>query len=76
MNELIALLSTQSLLAKLSTEVDLMIHEKTPSFIPGQRCPENLEISIITDVHFSNFDYSEVAEDNNELLSYSEKLVF
>ena len=34
---------------------------KTPSFIQ-QRCPENLKISIITDVHFSNFDYSEVAE--------------
>ena len=38
---------------------------KTPSFIPGQRCPENLEISIITDVHFSNLDYSEMAEDIN-----------
>ena len=33
-------------------------------------------ILVITDVHFSNFDYSKLAEDINELLSYSEKMVF
>ena len=49
---------------------------KTPSFIPGQRCPENLEISIITDVRFSNFNNSELVKDINELLSYSKNLVF
>ena len=49
---------------------------KTPSFILGQRCPENLEISIIEDVQFSNFDNSEVAKDINELLSYSENVLF
>ena len=49
---------------------------KTPSFIPGQRCPQNLEISIITDVQFSNFNNSEVVKDINELPSYSENLVF
>ena len=41
----------------------LCLLSKTPSFIPGQRCPENLEIFIITDVQFSNFNNSEVAED-------------
>lgn len=37
------------------------IHPKTPSFIPGLRCTENLEISIITDVRFSNFNNSKLA---------------
>ena len=49
---------------------------KTPSFIPGQRWPENLEISIITDVRFSNFNNSELVKGINELLSYSKNLVF
>ena len=49
---------------------------KTPSFIPGQRCPQNLENSIIIDVQFSNFNNSEVVKDINELLSYSDNLVF
>ena len=53
-----------------------LIKPKTPSFIPGQQCPQNLEISIITDVQFSNINNSEVVKDINELLSYSENLVF
>ena len=51
-------------------------HAKTPSLIPGQRCPENFEISSITEVRMSNFCISDVAEDIDELLSYSEDLVF
>ena len=53
-----------------------LVHTKTPSSIPGQRCPENLEISIITDVRFSNFNNSELVKGINELLSYSKNLVF
>ena len=52
------------------------VQPKTPSFIPGQRWPENLEISIITDVRFSNFNNSELVKGINELLSYSKNLVF
>ena len=48
---------------------------KTPS-LPGQLCPENLEISIFTEVHFSNFNNAELAKDINERLSFSENLVF
>ena len=50
--------------------------QKTPSFIPGQRCPENFKILIFTDVQFPNFNNSEVVKDIDELLSYSENLVF